>query len=64
MKQPTPRQLEILTLISLDVRDPAIAAGLLLSHKTVKTHVASALHRLQVHSRAAAVALCIRQGWI
>jgi DNA-binding NarL/FixJ family response regulator len=64
MRPLTRTQLQILELISLDVRDGDIAAERGVATTTVRTHVASALRRLNVHSRAAAVGMCLREGWI
>jgi ATP/maltotriose-dependent transcriptional regulator MalT len=52
----TDRQIEILRLISQGMNDREIAAALVVSEHTVHRHVANILQRLDVPSRAAAVA--------
>lgn len=64
MRQPTPRQLEILALLSVGHTNGEVAEQLVLAEKTVKTHVQTAMRRLHVRTRTHAVALCIRQGWL
>jgi DNA-binding CsgD family transcriptional regulator len=51
----SPRQAEILRLISRGKTDKEIAAELQLSIATVKTHLRAAFARLRVRSRAQAV---------
>jgi DNA-binding CsgD family transcriptional regulator/tetratricopeptide (TPR) repeat protein len=58
------RELEVLLLIAEGLADRQIAESLSISHRTVSTHVASILNKLGVSSRAAAVALAVRQGII
>jgi DNA-binding CsgD family transcriptional regulator len=52
----TERQIEILRLISQGLNDREIAAALVVSEHTVHRHVANILQRLDLPSRAAAVA--------
>jgi ATP/maltotriose-dependent transcriptional regulator MalT len=52
----TPRQIEILRLISTGLNNQAIADRLFISEHTVHRHVANTLAKLSVSSRSAAVA--------
>jgi DNA-binding NarL/FixJ family response regulator len=58
----TPREIEVLRLLSdgMDQRD--IAERLVISPKTVATHIQHILVKLEVHSRAQAVAAAHRYG--
>ena len=58
----TPRQLDVLELISLGDRNADIAAKLFLSEKTVDHHVSAILRKLGVHSRGQAAAEASRLG--
>jgi DNA-binding NarL/FixJ family response regulator len=60
----TSRQVEILGLIADGLSDKEIALRLQLSQHTVHAHVANILNRLELPSRAAAVALATRIGLI
>jgi DNA-binding NarL/FixJ family response regulator len=51
------RESEIVELIALGFENKQIAAQLGISQRTVRTHLERLYHDLQVHSRAAAVAL-------
>lgn len=57
----TPRELEVLGLLAEGKRGSEIAAELVISPKTVSTHVDRILAKLGVHSRAQAVALAYRE---
>jgi predicted ATPase/DNA-binding CsgD family transcriptional regulator len=50
----TPREVEILRLVASGMTDPAIAAALFLSVRTVENHVAHILAKLGVRTRTAA----------
>ena len=63
-REPTPRELEVLWLISDGLTNREIANRLYLSEETVKTHTRSLLAALQVRSRAHAVAAGFRRGII
>ncbi len=56
----TPREREILTLMSAGHRSDSIAERLVLSRPTVRTHVQNILSKLEVHSQLEAVALAAR----
>jgi DNA-binding NarL/FixJ family response regulator len=58
----TPREQEVLRLLSLGLSQKKIAERLVISSKTVATHIQRILAKLGVHSRAEAVALAYRTG--
>jgi LuxR family transcriptional regulator, maltose regulon positive regulatory protein len=58
----TPRELEILRLISTGLNNQAIAERLFISEHTVHRHVANMLAKLDASSRSAAVAHAARLG--
>ncbi|MBA3449901.1 MAG: response regulator transcription factor, partial [Chloroflexia bacterium] len=58
----TPREREVLTLLSEGRSNQAIADTLFISPRTAKNHVAHILAKLGVSSRAAAVAHALRLG--
>jgi DNA-binding NarL/FixJ family response regulator len=60
----TTRETEILRLVADGSADSAIANTLHLSESTVKTHLRSVYSKLDVPSRAAAVAVALREGII
>ena len=57
----TPREHEVLALLARGRNQMAIAAELVISPKTVATHIQRILSKLGVHSRAEAVALAHRE---
>lgn len=66
-KEPAPlplsaRELEVLRLVAQGMSNKQIAAELHLSEHTIKRHVANILARLELPSRAAAVAFVAREG--
>jgi DNA-binding NarL/FixJ family response regulator len=60
----TPRELEVLQLLVDGLGTQAIAGRLVISDKTVATHVQRIMTKLGVHSRAAAVAHAYRLGLV
>src|SRR5687767_9661931 len=60
----TPRQREILQLIAEGQSTKQIAIGLNISIKTVETHRAQLMDRLQIHNIAGLVRYAIRNGLI
>ncbi|MCA1727001.1 MAG: response regulator transcription factor [Actinobacteria bacterium] len=62
--QLTPREKEMLQLLSQGMRNEEIATSLHLSVRTVQTHVQNILGKLGVHSRLEAVAFAARAGLV
>jgi len=60
----TPRELEVLQLLAVGLTQPEIARQLVISPRTVGTHIQNLLGKLDVHSRAQAVALAHRVGFV
>jgi DNA-binding NarL/FixJ family response regulator len=60
----TPRQLEVLTLISQGSSTRDIARTLNISIKTVETHRAQLMHRLNIHEVAGLVRYAIKKGLV
>lgn len=60
----TPREIEVLRLLAEGLANKNIAWTLKISEHTVKFHIASIFTKLNVSSRAEAVAIGIRQGVI
>lgn len=60
----SPRESEILTLLAEGKTQRQIAADLVISPKTVATHIQHLLAKLGVNSRAQAVAAAYRQGLV
>jgi two-component system, NarL family, response regulator LiaR len=60
----TPREREVLGLVVEGYANKQIARRLLITEKTVKTHVSSILQKLGVPDRTAAAVLAIRQGLV
>src|SRR5262249_31647709 len=60
----TKRELEVLHLLAEGSRPSEIATRLVISEKTVASHIQRTLVKLGVHSRAQAVALAYQEGLI
>ncbi len=58
----SPRELEVLALLAQGKSDKLIAEELFISHHTVMRHVSSIIRKLDVKSRAEAVAEAVRRG--
>jgi DNA-binding NarL/FixJ family response regulator len=58
----TARELEVLRLVAAGLNNPRIARRLALSEHTVKRHVANVLMKLELSTRATAVAEAARLG--
>ncbi len=63
-EQLTPRELEVLGLISQGLQNSEIAAQLFVTERTVKFHVSSILAKLGADNRTEAVAIAARRGLI
>ena len=61
-QEPTPREIEVLQLISEGLVNREIGKSLFLSEETVKSHVRHLLAKLQARSRAHAAAVGFRRG--
>ena len=60
----TPREIEVLGLLARGLDAPAIAQRLVISPKTVSSHLQSVMAKLGVHTRAQAVARAYEDGLI
>lgn len=58
----SPREQEILQLVAQGAKTAEIAAGLVISENTVKTHIQRVMRKLGAANRAAAVALATQMG--
>ena len=61
-QKPTPREIEVLQLVSDGLVNREIGERLFLSEETIKSHVRHLLVKLQARSRAHAVAVGFRRG--
>lgn len=60
----TPRETEILAYIARGYMNKQVAHELGLSEHTIKNHLSSIMHKLDVNDRTQAVVLAINNGWI
>lgn len=60
----SPREMDVLRLLVEGRSAPEIAAALFISPRTVTTHVSNILGKLNVETRAAAVAVALRTGLV
>ena len=58
------RETEVLTMVADGARNKEIAYKLEIAERTVKAHLSHIFQKLEVDSRAAAVAEASRHGWI
>lgn len=59
----SPREMEVLGLVTRGMSNKEIASELGISHQTVKNHVTSILHKLNVEDRTQAALYALRRGW-
>ncbi len=60
----SPREMEILQYVTRGMSNKEIAAHLGISHQTVKNHMTSILHKLDVEDRTQAAVYALRHGWV
>ena len=60
----SPREMEILHLITKGMSNKEIARQLGISHQTVKNHMTAILRKLSVNDRTQAAVYALRQGWV
>ena len=60
----SPREREVLDLLAKGLNGEEVAARLVLSPETVRTHVRNAMEKLEANTRVHAVAIALRQGEI
>lgn len=60
----SPREMEILELVTDGISNKDIAQKLGISQQTVKNHVTTILRKLQVDDRTQAAIFALRQGWV
>jgi DNA-binding NarL/FixJ family response regulator len=58
------REREIMDLLAQGLTGEDVAERLVLSSETVKTHIRNAMGKLEAHTRAHAVAIALREGYI
>lgn len=59
-----PRELEVLELAAEGMSNKQIAAALVISERTVQTHLVNIFRKLGANSRTQAVLHALREGWI
>jgi DNA-binding NarL/FixJ family response regulator len=67
-RQPSPlltiRELDVLRLVAIGMRNREIAQELGISQQTIKNHITSILHKIGAPNRTRAVTYAVRQGWL
>jgi DNA-binding NarL/FixJ family response regulator len=62
--RPTPREMDVLKLLTRGFTNKAIAAQMKISERTVQGHIASLFDKLSVSSRTEAVVRAAQLGWV
>jgi DNA-binding NarL/FixJ family response regulator len=62
--RPTPREMQVLKLLTRGYTNKAIAAQMKISERTVQGHIASLFDKLNVSSRTEAVVRAAQLGWV
>jgi DNA-binding NarL/FixJ family response regulator len=62
--RPTPREMQVLKLLTHGFTNKAIAAQMKISERTVQGHIASLFDKLDVSSRTEAVVRAAQLGWV
>jgi DNA-binding NarL/FixJ family response regulator len=60
----TSRELEVLRLVGVGKANKEIAAALVISERTARTHVSNVLRKIGVSSRTQAAVLAVREGLV
>ena len=60
----TPRELDVLRLVSRGRTNKEMASAMFISEETVKTHMKALFQKLGVHDRAEAVSVSLQRGLI
>jgi DNA-binding NarL/FixJ family response regulator len=60
----SPREREVLDLLSRGLTGEDVAKALVLSPETIRTHVRNAMDKLEAHTRVHAIAIALRSGEI
>jgi DNA-binding NarL/FixJ family response regulator len=63
-KRPTDREIELLRLVAAGQSNDEIAEGLVLSLKTVESHLRRLFNRYAVMNRTELAVLALREGWV
>ncbi len=62
--KPTPAELDCLEMVARGLTTKQIAEHKATTVETIRTQIQNALLRLDTHTRAGAVAICMREGWL
>ena len=58
------REREIMDLLAKGLTGEQVAAQLVLSPETIKTHIRNAMNKLEANTRVHAIAIALREGFI
>jgi len=64
LPKPSHREQEVLSLVAEGYSNKLIAARLIISERTVKSHMTNVMTKLQAYDRTHAVVEAIRNGWL